>query len=96
VRFHPQGRTALHPPGMLTKDLTVPWFVDFFDCDETFWPTSAPQIAFQEQGLSYTWLGTDQVPDETAMRSYWKKVGFIRRQADGSFIEQECRFDHRP
>jgi hypothetical protein len=96
VRFHPQGRTALHPPGMLTKDLAVPWFVDFFDCDETFWPTSAPQIAFQEQGLSYTWLGTDQVPDETAMRSYWKKVGFIRRQADGSFIEQECRFDHRP
>ena len=96
VRFHPQGRTALHRPGTLTKDLAVPWFVDFADCDETFWPTSAPQIAFEEHFLSYTWLGTKQVPDEAAMRSYWKELGFIRRQTDGSFIEQEyhsIRFD---
>lgn len=93
VRFQPQGRTVLHRPGTLTKDLALPWFVDFFDCDETFWPTSAPQTVYQEQGIAYTWLGNKEVPDEAAMRSYWKRVGFIRRQPDGTLIEQESLFD---
>ena len=56
LRFHPAAGTTPHPPGMLTKDLAIPWFNDFISCDETYWPTSRPQIVYQEQGFAYQWL----------------------------------------
>ena len=40
LRFHPPTGTTPHTPGMLTKDLAIPWFNDFISCDETYWPTS--------------------------------------------------------
>lgn len=94
LRFHPQGRTVLHRPGTLTKDLAIPWFVDYIDCDETFWPTSRPQTVYQDDGLPYPWIGDADVPsgDEDALRNYWKKVGFIRRQANDVLVEKESMF----
>ncbi len=84
LRFHPSAGTTPHKPGMLTKDLAVPWFNDFIACDETYWPTSRPQIVYQEQGFAYQWLhaGFHDPVD------YWRKVGFIRRTG-GSFFERE-------
>ena len=69
---------------MLTKDLAIPWFKDFISCDETYWPTSRPQIVYQEQGFAYQWLhgGLHDTP------TYWRNVGFIRRSGS-LFVEQE-------
>jgi len=84
IRFHPATGTTPHPPGMLTKDLAVPWFNDYISCDETYWPTSRPQVVYQEQGFAYQWLlGIHGGPD------YWKEVGFIRRGPADTFIEKE-------
>ncbi|HEX2339455.1 MAG TPA: LodA/GoxA family CTQ-dependent oxidase [Vicinamibacterales bacterium] len=111
LRFMPQGTEDLHRPGMLTKDLAVPWFVDFVDCQENFWPTSRPQVVYQDNGLAYPWLPSreltgEDIPSqggtaeeekkrrlELAMRRYWKRVGFIRRQDDGTLIEDESLID---
>jgi len=84
LRFHPATGTTPHTPGMLTKDLAIPWFNDFISCDETYWPTSRPQIVYQEHGFAYQWLhaGLDNVLE------YWRKVGFIRRSGS-TFVEQE-------
>ena len=56
LRFHPQGVLEPHLPGTLTKDLSVPWFADYIDCGETFWPTSRPQVVFEKNGIAYPWL----------------------------------------
>ena len=83
LRFHPVTGTTPHQVGMLTKDLAVPWFNDFIACTETFWPTSRPQVVYQEQGFAYQWLnGVSDITD------YWRKVGFIRRESD-ALIEKE-------
>jgi hypothetical protein len=89
LRFMPQGTDKLHRPGMFTKDLAVPWFVDFEDCQENYWPTSRPQVVYQDNGLAYPWLPGRETTGEDAMRRYWKRVGFIRRQDDGTIIEDE-------
>ncbi len=95
VRFHPQGSATVHRPGMLTKDLAVPWFADYIACDETFWPTSRPQIVTQQNGLAYSWLSRGQhASDEAKMRVYWTKLGFIRRKRNTDiFFEREALFD---
>jgi hypothetical protein len=86
----PQGTdNTLHRPGMFTKDLAVPWFVDFEDCQENYWPTSRPQVVNQDNGLAYPWLPSRETTGEAAMRSYWKRVGFIRRQDNGTLTEDE-------
>lgn len=95
LRLMPQGTPDLHRPGTLTKDLGVPWFVDFDDCQENYWPTSRPQVVYQEQGLAYSWLPFEESKDKDTMIAYWKRVGFVRRRGDGiidkddSLIEQE-------
>jgi L-lysine epsilon oxidase C-terminal domain len=83
-RFHPPTGTTPHKPGMLTKDLAIPWFRDFISCDETYWPTSRPQIVYHEQGFAYIWLhaGFHDTDD------YWRNLGFIRRSGD-AFVEKE-------
>jgi hypothetical protein len=93
LRFHPQGLTAPNRPGTLTKDLAIPWFADYIACAENFWPTSRPQIVYQEDRLPYSWLLTAlHGPDEASFRIYWTKLGFIRRQPDDSFFEEESLF----
>jgi L-Lysine epsilon oxidase N-terminal/L-lysine epsilon oxidase C-terminal domain len=87
LRFHPSTGTTPHTPGMLTKDLAIPWFRDFISCDETYWPTARPQIVYHEQGFAYIWLNGSQDTDD-----YWRNVGFIRRSGD-SFVERERVLD---
>jgi L-lysine epsilon oxidase-like protein len=89
LRLMPQGTPDLLRPGALTKDLGVPWFVDFEDCQENYWPTSRPQVVYQEQGLAYSWLPASETADEATITEYWKRVGFIRRRNDGTIVEDE-------
>jgi hypothetical protein len=96
VRFQPQGSNTPHLPGTLTKDLAVPWFADYIDCGENFWPTSRPEVVFDANGLAYSWLGMDPHANNQAdFISYWTKLGFIRRRQGDSFAEEEAIF-HRP
>ena len=80
-----------HLPGILTKDLAVPWFVDYIACDETFWPTSRPSIVQQQHGPAYQWIDIDSSSD-AALIDYWTRLGFIRRQANDVFYETETLF----
>jgi L-Lysine epsilon oxidase N-terminal/L-lysine epsilon oxidase C-terminal domain len=90
LRFHPSTGTTPHTPGMLTKDLAIPWYRDFISCDESYWPTSRPQIVYHDMGFAYQWLhGTFHDTDD-----YWRNVGFIRRSDDG-FVEKERVLDIR-
>jgi L-lysine epsilon oxidase C-terminal domain len=90
LRFHPQGRTVTHSPGTLTKDLALPWFVDYINCGENFWPTSRPEVVYQQNGLPYSWLSfSDHASDEAALKAYWTKLGFIRRRTNSVTSEDE-------
>lgn len=89
LRFHPKAGSTPHPAGMLTKDLAIPWFNDFIACDETYWPTSRPQVVYQEQGFGYQWLSGRQVMEAGGIQHYWKRLGFVRRNGAGAFVEQE-------
>src|SRR5262249_50736797 len=81
IRFYPQGATAPHGPGMLTKDLSVPWFADYIDCQENYWPTSRPQVVYQKNKPAYGWLvGDIHAATDATFRVYWMQLGFIRRQ----------------
>ena len=96
LRFHPQGVLAPHRAGTLTKDLSVPWFADYIDCGETFWPTSRPQVVYQKNGFAYPWLYIAEARQQRGrFQSYWFQLGFIRRQQDDEFFEEESLF-HRP
>jgi hypothetical protein len=96
LRFHPQGSLDGHSAGTLTKDLSVPWFADFIDCGETFWPTARPQVVFDKNGIAYPWLNQHLHADtEDKFKVYWLQVGFIRRQQGDKFAEDESLF-HRP
>lgn len=106
LRFHPCDRSDPHKPGMLTKDLAIPWQRDFSACQETYWPTSRPGKIKYKSGASPVRIG-NWMMDETDYhglpsshtftdaemieyyRNYWHKLGFVRRQSDGSFLEQE-------
>jgi hypothetical protein len=68
VRFQPQGKSDPHPAGILTKDLAVPWFADYIDCVESFWPTSRPQVVFDDKGIGYSWLDLDIINDDLLRR----------------------------
>jgi hypothetical protein len=94
IRFYPQGMATGHRPGMLTKDLAIPWFADYIDCAENYWPTSRPQIVYQKNRMAYSWLvGETHAADDAAFRIYWTKLGFIRRQTSDEFFEEESLFD---
>jgi hypothetical protein len=93
IRFHPQGKAPGHKAGTLTKDLAIPWFADYIGCEEDFWPTSRPQVVYQNNGLAYSWLSkSEHTTTEPAFRDYWKKLGFIRRQPNDEFFEEEAVF----
>jgi hypothetical protein len=95
VRFHPKwndGRDK-HPPGTLTKDLAVPWFADFIECVENFWPTSRPQVVYDKVGVAYPWLSIgDHAKTPGEFTFYWTKLGFIRRQSGDKLAEEESIF----
>ena len=96
LRFHPQGVLEPHLPGTLTKDLSVPWFADYIDCGETFWPTSRPQVVFEKNGIAYPWLSNARhANSEAKFKIYWFQLGFLRRQQGDKFAEEESLF-HRP
>jgi hypothetical protein len=89
LRFHPANRTTPHQPGMLTKDLAVPWFNDYISCNETYWPTSRPQVVYDEHGFAYQWLVGSRIGGAPGLPHYWKQVGFIRRTSSGALIEED-------
>ncbi|MFN8891793.1 MAG: LodA/GoxA family CTQ-dependent oxidase [Alphaproteobacteria bacterium] len=103
VRFHPCNGTTPHPPGMLTKDLAIPWQKDYAACTETYWPTSRPGKVVREtaQGTftgGQEWIIKDlpSLPGESSnqnrlryYRTYWTMLGFIRREANDRFVERE-------
>jgi hypothetical protein len=96
LRFHPQGSLDGHSAGTLTKDLSVPWFADFIDCGETFWPTARPEVVFDKNSIAYLWLNQNLHADtEDKFKVYWMQVGFIRRQQGDKLAEDESLF-HRP
>jgi hypothetical protein len=68
LRFHPQGKSDEHRAGTLTKDLSVPWFADYIDCAENFWPTSRPQVVFDEKGIAYSWLDLGVIKNDLSRR----------------------------
>ena len=80
LRFHPAAGSTPHQPGMLTKDLAVPWFNDFISCDETYWPTSRPQIVYQEQILRIV----REIGDFS-----WTHAAYIRKIISRKIGEQE-------
>jgi hypothetical protein len=103
VRFDPCNGTTPHPPGMLTKDLAVPWQVDYAACNETYWPTSRPGKVVRETAPGTFAEGQDwmigslsveagESPDENKRRyyrTYWTMLGFIRRETNDRFVERE-------
>jgi hypothetical protein len=95
VRFHPKWNdgSEKHPAGTLTKDLAVPWFADYIECVENFWPTSRPQVVYDKVGVPYPWLSIgDHAKTPGEFTFYWTKLGFIRRQAGDKFAEEESIF----
>jgi hypothetical protein len=96
LRFQPQDTLVPHLRGTLTKDLSVPWFADYIDCGETFWPTSRPQVVFDKNGIAYPWLSAGRHADtEAKFKIYWLQLGFLRRQQGDNFAEGDSLF-HRP
>jgi L-Lysine epsilon oxidase N-terminal/L-lysine epsilon oxidase C-terminal domain len=94
LRFHPQASSAPHRAGTLTKDLAIPWFADYIACAENFWPTSRPQVVYQKNGFAYPWLYMAKHANSDAdFKAYWTKLGFIRRQPNDEFFEEETLFD---
>jgi hypothetical protein len=92
VRFWPQGKTTPHMTGRLTIDLAVPWQGDFLACNETFWPTSRPQIVRSPAGSTYPWLESARhLSTEADFRAYWTRLGFVRRNVN-LFEEREALF----
>lgn len=103
VRFHPCNGTTPHPPGMLTKDLAIPWQKDYAACTETYWPTSRPGKVLRETAPGtitggHDWMIGALPPNvgESATdaqlryyRTYWQMLGFVRRQPDDRFVERE-------
>jgi hypothetical protein len=95
LRFHPRWNNGSepHPPGMLTKDLSIPWFVDYIACPENYWPTSRPQVVYSKAGVAYSWLTKHtHANTESDLTFYWTKLGFIRRQPNDTFAEEESIF----
>jgi hypothetical protein len=98
VRFWPHGKNTPHVAGRLTINLAVPWQGDFDACNETFWPTSRPEIVRSLSGSTYPWLETARhQASDPDFRAYWKRLGFIRRTKDpvsnkDLFVEQESVF----
>jgi hypothetical protein len=93
VRFHPAGSSTPHLPGMLTKDLAIPWFNDYILCNESYWPTSRPQIVYEEHGFAYQWLDGSRIGGAPQLPTYWKLLGFIRRNSSGVLVEEETRLE---
>lgn len=103
VRFHPCNGTTPHPPGMLTKDLAIPWQMDYAACSETYWPTSRPGEVVRETAPGtftggHEWMieTLPSLPGESAVdnrlryfRTYWTMLGFIRRETSDRFVERE-------
>lgn len=93
VRFEKSTGTAAnqqHFPGILTKDLAIPWSRDYAACTEDFWPTARPGWSkTTAAGPPKAWL-VDQASGESDVdyyTGYWKRLGFIRRNAADEFLE---------
>jgi hypothetical protein len=101
IRFMRADSPVDHTLGTLTKDLAVPWTDDFKRCDEAWWPTSRPgRTTTDPVSLTrHNWqirlansiphLGAAAADDIQFVKEYWKALGFIRRNADDEFIEEE-------
>jgi hypothetical protein len=99
IRFKPSNLDAAHTLGTLTKDLAVPWSKDFAACDEKFWPTSRPGVTTKDGVTRKTWiidkgdsqphLGRAPHDEIEYVKTYWKELGFIRRDASDKFLETE-------
>ena len=99
IRFKPSNVDIAHTLGTLTKDLAVPWSKDYAACDEKFWPTSRPGVTTKDGVTRNRWLigRTDSQPhlgrapaDEIEyVKTYWKELGFIRREPGDKFLETE-------
>jgi len=50
IRFKRVDTPDAQFSGRLTKDLAIPWQVDFILCDEVFWPTSRPGFVLEDDG----------------------------------------------
>lgn len=61
VRFRPCNETRDHTIGTLTKDLSVPWTVDYRTCDESFWPTSRPGMVFMATSGRQSWFNSPKI-----------------------------------
>ncbi|MEM7176695.1 MAG: LodA/GoxA family CTQ-dependent oxidase [Pseudomonadota bacterium] len=88
-------------PGILTKDLSIPWQRDYVACHEEYWPTARPGRAVGVAGRNpHQWMivRNTTAPDPERYNAYydryWTELGFIRRQDDQktgavTFLEQE-------
>ena len=79
-----------HFPGILTKDLAIPWTRDYAACAEEYWPTARPGWAKTAgAGPPKAWL-VDPLSGESDVDyyvNYWKRLGFIRRNAADEQLE---------
>ncbi len=93
VRFEKSTTAAAdqqHFPGILTKDLAIPWSRDYRACLEEYWPTARPGWAkTSAAGPPNGWM-VDPASGESVVdffTNYWKRLGFIRRNAAGEQLE---------
>ncbi|WP_431283626.1 LodA/GoxA family CTQ-dependent oxidase [Humitalea sp. 24SJ18S-53] len=105
VRFQPCNGAAPHPPGMLGKDLAIPWQKDYTACNETYWPTSRAGQVVRETAPGTFIDGREWMMAEAALptvagesavdrsvrfyKSYWHMLGFVRREGTDRFVERE-------
>ena len=82
---------AQHFAGKLTKDLAIPWTVDYVACTEDYWPTSRPGVMVPAAGGATVKWFVDQgaQADVDYYRTYWTQLSFIRRDdANGDFRQE--------
>ena len=93
LRFEKSTSTAAnrqHFPGILTKDLAIPWTRDYRACTEDFWPTARPGWSkTTAAGPAKAWMiaRASGEPRVDYFVNYWKRLGFIRRNAADEFLE---------
>ncbi|MBF0273780.1 MAG: LodA/GoxA family CTQ-dependent oxidase [Nitrospinae bacterium] len=74
--------------GDCSKQMSIPWHSDFYECTEYWWPMERPTTVYATDGGEALRWDRDYVSSKTEMVTDWYKLGYILKEGN-AYLERE-------